>query len=98
MKMKKMTANDVGQVSPVADWLTRAAARPFPIHLRRGSQTGESLTQCLSNLQILIICIATVNIVALTCTIVRQAVINDFSNSGAMTNISYRLNASTEAP
>jgi hypothetical protein len=92
--MKKMTP----MMLAVADWLTRAAARPRHSHSSRFQQTGESLTQCLATLQILIIHIATVNIVALTCKIVRQTVINDLSNLGAMTNISYRLNASTEVP
>jgi hypothetical protein len=84
----KDDANDFGWVLPVADWLRRAAARPHHSHSSRFQQAGESLTQCL----------ATVHIVALTCKIVRQAVIDDLSNLGAMTNISYRLNASTEVP
>jgi hypothetical protein len=33
-----MTPMMFGQVSPVADWLTRRSA-PSPIHIRRGSQT-----------------------------------------------------------
>jgi hypothetical protein len=96
--MKKMTLMMLARASPVAR-LADTPRRALPHSCSsRFQQTGESLTQCLATLQIPIICIATVNIVALTCKIVRQAVINDPSNLGAMTNISYRLNASTEAP
>jgi hypothetical protein len=92
----KDDAGDVDQVSPMTDWPTRPSAPPAFAFVAIANP--ELLTQCLATLQYSITCIATVNIVLLTCKLSREAVTKALSYPNAMTNRSYRLNASKEAP